>query len=74
MYVIAVNHKNGTSYWTGYSTGFGSLYSSIKYSNKKVASKEITEEAKRWMLDKGFVLKYYPDYGLPYVKKIENEI
>lgn len=74
MYVIATNHKNGVSYWTGYLTGFGSFHRAIKYDNKKVAAKEVTDEAKRWMRDKGFILKYYPNYGIPYVKKIQNEI
>jgi len=74
MYVIATNHKNGVSYWTGYLTGFGSLHVAIRYSDKKVATKEITDEAKRWMRDKKLYLKYYSNYGIPYLKKIKNEI
>lgn len=72
MYVIAVNHEHGTSYWTGRETGFGSIYRSVRFATKKDAKEAVTKQAKRWILDQGMNIQYYPEYSIPYVKEIEK--
>jgi hypothetical protein len=59
----------GSSYWNG--EGFGSLIQSIKYDTKAFASKASVEQVKKWMRQNRDGLVFYPNYGLPYVLKLD---
>lgn len=70
-FLIVSSHKYGHSYWNGIS--FGCKMKSVRYNSRKEAQSTILHDVKPFMLVNNKLGINYPNYGVPYAERIEEE-